>query len=316
MNIKNSKEKISYYIDYLRLHRYGKQNKVFRKNRSMLNDEYSKDNKKGYKAYIQRIFRDILLYEIGDVIDANSDVQKPRNFFGYHIGPKNIEETVILHLDRKMHRFAQIIRMNAYMGTDADLIGEYRDKILEGNIESHYSGICLRLSLKYEKKFGAWHKLKQIKQIIEIRRALLNRYENNDDLFIKQMIQKTIQKVAIIPDGTLVKIGENEFARILTFLPEVLKYKMLKPDGKTCYQKYQSIEIASKEEIKEFENFSYNPINRMRDVLREEFNVKDDEEPNSVIFVLAKSFLKREMECPLEIKALENLDFQEYLEAV
>ena len=53
-----------YFLDYLRMHSYGRKEKVFKKNRYMMDPDTAHCAKKGYRAYIQRMFRDLVDSEL------------------------------------------------------------------------------------------------------------------------------------------------------------------------------------------------------------------------------------------------------------
>lgn len=70
-----------YYLDYLRLHRLGRKLKMFPKNRQMMDPTEANDPKKGYKAYIHRMYQTFIKHDF----EYLSNV-KPRNEFGYNFG--------------------------------------------------------------------------------------------------------------------------------------------------------------------------------------------------------------------------------------
>ena len=49
-----------HYMEYLRIHSYGRRNRYFKRNRNMLNPDDKNNSRSGWQSYIQRAFRDII----------------------------------------------------------------------------------------------------------------------------------------------------------------------------------------------------------------------------------------------------------------
>jgi hypothetical protein len=64
-NVKTNKmidliDRSIHYMEYLRIHSYGRRNRYFKRNRNMLNPDDKNNSRSGWQSYIQRAFRDII----------------------------------------------------------------------------------------------------------------------------------------------------------------------------------------------------------------------------------------------------------------
>lgn len=156
-----------FYIDYLRLHRYGKSNRIWVKNRTMLSreDQYNENptvvTRKGYKSYVQRCLKSIL-----DSMYPGFDIIKPRDLFGYEIGSKNDENKDLLDFSQSEDKIKLILGNFLQNGDNSEAVLNYRDAVIGSNrisFKNKESG--LRMTLDENRSYG----YQAVQEIVSIR---------------------------------------------------------------------------------------------------------------------------------------------------
>lgn len=203
-----------FFIDYLRLHRFGKQAGIWKKNRNMLvkEHEYHSDHniraRKGYQSYVQRCMKSIIDWYYPDF-----DIVKPRGVFGYEVGRKNDYQRSLLNIAGEEasseDKIKMIIQRNLVNKDYQELISEYLEVINDSPgvaLKNRDGG--LKLSLNIERSEG-YRVVQRLPLIRSIQNKLIEE-ASNTDLLLKKMIVKGLDFVKKIPKGTSVEIIINE----------------------------------------------------------------------------------------------------------
>jgi len=198
-----------YFIDYLRLHRYGKDNEIWKKNRNMLvrEHEYSASSetraRKGYKSYIQRCMKSIL-----DTLYPDFTIIKPRNVFGYEIGQKNDSNKDLLDMGLAEDKIKLVLARYISAEDNADAVVAYRDAVLgAGRVSFKNKEAGLAIKLDDERSLG-YQAVKELIQIRETQNALLEIGGDVNGL-LKSLVIEGIEKAYKAPNGTRVQRLEN-----------------------------------------------------------------------------------------------------------
>lgn len=201
-NIKRS----FFYLDYLRMHSYARKHKLFKKNRYMISYITADDPKKGYKAYIQRIFRDLLGYKMGDF-----PIKKPRDVFGYNIGHANKYRQWKTGKNRVINPYEDGLSLLEYMykrytiyGENAEHFNNYLNIIETNPRLKECRGLYFKAVLDPNQSDG-WLAFKGISAIADEFEAIQNNF--NSIQHIQDSIQELLMKV-LTP-----KIGANFYLR-------------------------------------------------------------------------------------------------------
>jgi hypothetical protein len=199
-----SEEKIKrafFYLDYLRLHNFGRKNKIFNKNRYMLNHLNSNDSKKGYKAYIQRVFRDL----IGDSAYRAFGkgimlIKKPRDVFGYNVDDTKVYESyggpdqryVPIFDGDPLEKARYAYKKTLLSGTFAEEFREMANIINNTSTLQQASGLAFKIRLDNKKSKG-WETLKSVERIFEIMKDTGEKLE--PETLIKSTIVELLSNV-------------------------------------------------------------------------------------------------------------------------
>jgi len=198
-----------YFIDYLRLHKFGKDQGIWSKNRNMLvkEDEYSNDfsivARKGYKSYIQRCMHSILTH-----LFPNFDIIKPRSFFGYEIGKKYDREDNCLDLQNDEDKIKYILSRYLTSGTFEDIVSRYK-RIIDQNPNLKYKNrdAGIKISLDPDRSM-AYQVVKDLVKIKELQTEMIQIVENKEAL-IKEITKAFLHNARILPKGTKVKVAST-----------------------------------------------------------------------------------------------------------
>lgn len=199
-----------FHIDYLRLHRYGKSNEIWKKNRNMLvkEHEYSDDpsvvSRKGYQSYIQRCLKSIL-----EDMYPDFEKVKPRRVFGYELGEKNDQNKDLLDLRLAEDRIKLLISRYLQTGDNSEAILRYRDAVLTASRVSFKNKEAgLKIVLDDQRSFG-YQAVKELKEIREKQDVLLEIADDTDSI-MKSMMVQGIARTWKMPVGTRVqRVGRN-----------------------------------------------------------------------------------------------------------
>jgi len=178
MNAKNFRDKY-FYIDYIRLHKYGIEKKIWKRNKNMIQSsaEYdpSTKSRQGYQSYIQRALKPIIEYIYPDFL-----VFKPRSTFGYEIGEKNSLKFNTLKTTEEKISF--IISRYFLYHLYANEVNEYCGKIKNSKIidsKNNYRGLIVNLNRDKPDGFLA---VKELEEIREKQEEILKLFDNPDKL--------------------------------------------------------------------------------------------------------------------------------------
>jgi len=201
-----------YFIDYLRLHRFGKQAGIWKKNRNMLvkEHEYNTDDnitaRKGYKSYIQRCMKSIL-----DTMYSDFTVMKPRNRFAYEIGKRatNTRHQDIIELSGDSEeKIKFIIQRYLQTGEYSDLVIPYRDAVAESKFLSFKNNEAgLVVTLDNARSFG-YLAIRDLEKVREIQTKMIEAAEDKDKL-LGSMLKSGLEKARILPDGSSVQMLDD-----------------------------------------------------------------------------------------------------------
>jgi len=204
-----------FFIDYLRLHRFGRQNQIWKKNRNMLVREHEYSNsheirsRKGYQSYIQRVVKSILDWTYPDW-----EVFKPRNKFGYEIGRKNDSYRGMLDLSLQEDKVKYLIQRNLMNNDYEGIVEEYKNLINDiPNITLKNREAGLIISLDQERSLG-YQTVKNVQKIKEIHDRMANLV---DEQFYIKMLAQGLEKAQKLEAGTLVTVMDrpNEIGTIV-----------------------------------------------------------------------------------------------------
>lgn len=266
-----------YFIDYLRLHRYGKQNGIWKKNRNMLvkECEYSNDanvvSRKGYKLYIQRCMKSILEY-----LNEGFDIIKPRNTFGYEIGKRdrNFGATKLNMAEDNEDRVRFILQRYLIEGKYSDIIAEYRDAVLNSSFlsfKNNESGIKIKLSEKRSFGYPAVMDLLKVKDA----QAKMIAEANDTNKIIKELILCGLSKIKKIPMGTFVEvIGNNLRGVVLSSSMSGSDFSITVQlsNGMTTTEPRRNIRILNEENVSDITSINSSPlVDRVIDYARNNF---------------------------------------------
>jgi hypothetical protein len=200
-----------YFIDYLRLHRFGKQAGIWKKNRNMLvkEHEYNEDAnitaRKGYKSYIQRCMKSIL-----DTMYSDFTVIKPRNRFAYEIGKRanNRYQDLIESPEDSEEKIKFIIQRYLLSGEYSDLIIPYRDAVAESrflSFKNNESGIVI--TLDPIRSFG-YLAIRDLEKVREIQTKIIEVASDKDKLLVS-MLKTGLEKARLLPDNSNVRMLDD-----------------------------------------------------------------------------------------------------------
>lgn len=169
ITIEDNIKRAFFYLDYLRMHAYARKNKIFRKNRYMINHATVNDPKKGYKAYIQRLFRDLVITELDFL-----EIKKPRDVFGYNVDNASQYQSFNDAEMRYLPIFEEKLAKIRYAYKRYLVYGEYFDLfeklglILRKNPTLfHNIGLAFKIRLN-ETKSDSWTAFQGIKEIAKV----------------------------------------------------------------------------------------------------------------------------------------------------
>lgn len=200
-----------YFIDYLRLHRFGKQAGIWKKNRNMLvkEHEYNSDAnitaRKGYKSYIQRCMKSIL-----DTMYSDFLVMKPRNRFAYEIGKRassRHQDPIKLSGDSE-DKIRFIIQRYLQSGEYSALVTEYRDAVSASRFLSFKNNECgIIITLDHARSFG-YLAIRDLERVREAQTKMIEAAEDKD-LLLVNMLKTGIEKARLLADGTNVQLLDD-----------------------------------------------------------------------------------------------------------
>lgn len=202
-----------FFIDYLRLHRFGKRNGIWKKNRNMLvkDHEYSDDAptkaRKGYESYIQRCLKSIL-----DNMYSDFPVIKPRRAFSYEIGSRENRLSSILNITNENsseEKIKFIIERYLNNGEYADIVLPYRDIVQNSSLlsfKNNETGIKITLDKQRSLGYEAIKDLVRVRSLQDQMIAIVN----NKDKMLIALLAEGMDKARSLPKGTRVMIlNEN-----------------------------------------------------------------------------------------------------------
>lgn len=201
-------KRIYFTLDYLRLHKLGRTLKLFSKNRQMLDHNSAGDTKKGYKAYIHRMYHTFLKKDFDYIT-----VIKPRNEFGYNFGLTDAQLNSNSFLSFNM--FENTEKLLLYMFRRFLIYGDYKDKVnnyiraFENNkfVKPRTKKIFYTVRLDPEKSCG-YEAMKELYKVRDAHFDLLNEFKNEKEA-IEQCIKSSL--VAIFNKLRKVKQGQEVF---------------------------------------------------------------------------------------------------------
>lgn len=197
-----------FFIDYLRLHSFGKQNKIWSKNRNMLvkADEYGPEkSRKGYKSYIQRCTKSIL-----DWLFPGFMILKPRNVFGYEIGKRNYRDPESFNFQDKESVISYIVSRNMIDNSFQNIVGEYKTCVdVDPNIQfkNNYSGLKITFD---PYRSMAYPTIKNLIKVKEAQEAMVNIAQDKAFL-IKEILCAGLKKAIILEPGIRVMYRGEEY---------------------------------------------------------------------------------------------------------
>lgn len=199
-----------YFIDYLRLHEFGKGEGIWTKNRNMLVKEHEHTPnlnlraRKGYKSYIQRCVKSILEW-----LFPEFTIIKPRNVFGYEIGKKNDNRqgNEVLQFDDAEDRIKMIVQRNLANRSFNDDIQSYARAVNDTqnvSFKNRYSGLKITLDEKKSKGYPV------IKSLLPIRKEQEKLIEKADfDTLFKKTFIDGLRNTMLLKKGQKVRIAAN-----------------------------------------------------------------------------------------------------------
>lgn len=207
-----------YFLDYLRLHRFGKQKGIWKKNRNMLvkEHEYSDDStiraRKGYKSYIQRCMKSIL-----DSMYQDFTIIKPRNRFSYEIGKRTTGQHDIINVSQENEEKIKFIIQRYLMnGEYEDLVTRYRNLVSECpmlSFKNQEAGIIIMLD--NDRSFG-YQAVKALEGIRICQDAMITA-ANDKDAILKDLINSGLEKCRTLLPGTRIQLLGNDGTPQQTF---------------------------------------------------------------------------------------------------
>ena len=169
-----------FFIDYLRLHRFGKENGIWKKNRNMLvkEHEYNSDRsivaRKGYKSYIQRCMKSIL-----DWMFEGFVVSKPRNRFAYEVGRRNQRHSV-LDVTDKEDKIKYVIQRHLMDKSYEELMAAYALAVQTSPMISFRNQQAgLRVTLDEQRSLG-YRNIKTLELIKGYQDQMLEAFDNGE----------------------------------------------------------------------------------------------------------------------------------------
>lgn len=197
-----------YYLDYLRLHRLGRKLKFFPKNRMMMDPEVADDPKKGYKAYIHRMYQTFIKHDFNYISNM-----KPRNDFGYNFGPKDdaIERSSI-STHRAIDMFKDSEGMLLYLFR-RHLMYKENTPLINAYLATYTGAKYVRpraMSMFFNVRFGdhkpgAYDALKEMYKVRDAHLAIINTF--NAEEHIKASVASVL--------GQIVKVNARQKAFLI-----------------------------------------------------------------------------------------------------
>lgn len=192
MKISDLKQ-IHFTLDYLRLHRLGRKLKLFNKNRQMIDSSAPDDPKKGYKAYIHRMYHTFLKKDFNYVT-----VVKPRNEFGYNFGPtenqlNNFEFTKLNIFKNPENALIYAFRRFLLYKDNQDLVQEYIQSYTDNKyVKPRTKGMFYTVRLN-PLKSGGFEAMKELYKVRDAHLKILDRYSETNAY--EECIQKSLASI-------------------------------------------------------------------------------------------------------------------------
>lgn len=243
-----------FFIDYLRLHRFGKQNGIWKKNRNMLvkEHEYNRDSsiiaRKGYKSYIQRCMKSIL-----DWMFEGFAISKPRNRFAYEIGRRH-NRVSILDTSQAEDKVKYIIQRHLVDGSNQELVSAYAAAVQSSpmiTFRNQQSG--LRIDLDTERSL-AYGNIKILQEIRGHQEKMIEVFDSGE--VYKKLIIEGLIKTVKIPVGTVIQeIGDQRIGTITDCTLSTagrgteIKYRVDFTDGDSGYRMREHFTVMSPAQI-------------------------------------------------------------------
>jgi hypothetical protein len=204
MLLSNVKQ-IYFTLDYLRLHRLGRKLKLFNKNRQMLDPTSAEDVKKGYKAYIHRMYHTFLKHDFNYVT-----VVKPRNEFGYNFGPTDNQLNSHEYLHFNIFKKPENLLLYAYRRyffykENEDLIQNYTSSFVDNKyVKPRTKGMFYTVRLDPVKS-GGYEAMRELYKTRDAQLKIIEKF--NDEKIFEESMQKSI--AAILNKIRKVKVGQT-----------------------------------------------------------------------------------------------------------
>lgn len=186
-------KQIYFTLDYLRLHKLGRKLKLFNKNRQMIDSSAPDDPKKGYKAYIHRMYHTFLKKDFNYVT-----VVKPRNEFGYNFGPtenqlNNSEFTRLNILKNPENALLYAFRRYFLYKDHEDLVQSYIQSYAENKyVKPRTKGMFYTVRLN-PLKSGGFDAMKELYKVRDAHLKILDNY--SDSKAYEECMQKSIASI-------------------------------------------------------------------------------------------------------------------------
>jgi hypothetical protein len=185
-----------FYLDYLRMHSFARKKKIFRKNRYMISHLTSTDAKKGYTAYIQRLFRDLIIDRFKRY---NLDIKKPRDIFGYNVDNPNVYSSYTTAdqrylpifdgepMDKVRYAYRRLLLYKDFVPQFTEVVNQ----INETTTLQHNTGLSFKIRLDIHKSDG-WKTYQAIDKIASAYEAIEEEINPKD--YIKKSIIALLAK--------------------------------------------------------------------------------------------------------------------------
>jgi hypothetical protein len=327
-------KRIYFTLDYLRLHKLGRTLKLFTKNRQMLDHSCANDTKKGYRAYIHRMYHTFLKKDFEYIT-----VVKPRNEFGYNFGLTDGQ--IASSVFQNFNIFENTEKLLLYIFRRFFLYGEYKEKIINYNrlfnetqfVKPRTKRIFYTVRLDQNKSCG-YEAMKELYKVRDAHLALLNEFKHEKEA-IENCIKKSI--ASIFNKSRKVKAGQKVFLRNGSGEPDTTQVWIIesvteqssngfveKLDIRLANSRMRSFNIS--DIIPVFENQSKELLLKLQE--NEEIKVEflkyaknklfnSENFSTEQVFNFSKSFFKIEKNLSEEQDSIINsLDFSEFVKFV
>lgn len=204
MLLSNVKQ-IYFTLDYLRLHRLGRKLKLFNKNRQMIDPTSAEDVKKGYKAYIHRMYHTFLKKDFNYIT-----VVKPRNEFGYNFGPTDNQLNSHEYLHFNIFKKPENLLLYAYRRyflykENEDLVQNYVRTFADNKyVKPRTKGMFYTVRLDPVKS-GGYEAMRELYKTRDAHLKIIEKF--NDETIFEECMQKSI--AAILNKIRKVKVNQT-----------------------------------------------------------------------------------------------------------